>query len=518
MNSGPQLAFRGLTRRRTGLVLDHELIVDLFAGGGGASEGIAEATGRAPDIAVNHDPAAIETHQVNHPATKHYCASVYEVDPREATNGRAVGLLWLSPDCKHHSKARGGKPRDKGIRSLAWVGVQWAAKVQPRIIALENVDEFRSWGPLDDEGQPIKERSGETFRRFVTRLEDLGYTVRWRTLNAAEYGAPTSRVRFFLVARRDGVTPRWPRKTHGPSRAHPFRTAAECIDWSIPCPSIFERKRPLAEATQRRIAAGLVRYVLEAPEPYIVPLRGTSPAHRSTHATGKPLSTVSAGGNQHALVAPYLVETRNGERKGQRPRTFDPQAPWRTVTATGSQGAVVAAWLRTMTHGQRDHAVDEPMRTITAAHRGERAVVGAWLAKHYGGVVGQGLRKPLGTVTTRDHHALVAAFLLKYYGQGSQHQRLAEPLHTIVSKARFGLVTVSIAGEEYVVVDIGMRMLKPHELLAAQFGPERAATYYTTGTKTEQIARIGNSVPPDVVRALLLAQLDEQYADVEAAA
>lgn len=520
MNAAHQLLFRGLDRRRSGLVRDDELIVDLFAGGGGASEGIAEATGRAPDLAVNHDPHAVEMHQVNHPSTEHRCESVFAVDPRVACAGRPVGLLWLSPDCTHHSKARGGKPRSKGIRALAWVGVQWAAAVRPRIIALENVEEFLSWGPLDDEGHPIRKEVGDTFRRFVGRLEALGYFVDWRVLNAAEYGAPTARKRLFLVARCDGQPVRWPRKTHGPGRGHPFRTAAECIDWSLPCPSIFERKRPLAEATQRRIAAGLVRYVLEAPVPYIVRIGHQSSDAGKVKPSTEPLTTITSK-NEHVVVAPTLIQTGYGERDGQRPRSLDLHAPLGTIVAGGAKAALVAAFLTKFYGTSTGSGAGAPLPTITAGGGrggGHVGVVSAFIAKHYGGVVGHDLRRPLGTVTGKDHHALVAAFLLKYYGQGGQLQGLGEPLHTIVGKARFGLVTVQIGGDEYVVVDIGMRMLQPHELLAAQFGPERARSYTLTGTKTQQIARIGNSVCPDVVVALLRAQTGAVDVELEATA
>lgn len=360
-------------------------------------------------------------------------------------------------NCTHFSRAKGGKPRSKAIRSLAWVVVDWAQKVRPRVICVENVSEFRTWGPLNDRGRPIKARAGETFQRWVHALRSLGYAVEWRELVAADYGAPTTRRRLFIVARCDGRAIGWPEPTHGPGCPRPHRAAAECIDWSIPCPSIFTRKRPLAEKTQARVAAGLVRYVLEAERPFIVGDR-----------------------------AWWLQQSGYGERKGQRPRVLDIEAPLGTVVAGGSKHALCSAWL----------------------------------AKHYTGVVGSGMRKPLGTITAKDHHSLctasvarggdsrrVAAFLTKYYGSGSQGQALTEPLHTIVSKARFGLVTVTIDGEDYAVTDIGLRMLQPRELARAQgFGDD----YVLEGTKTSQIARIGNSVPPPVVEALVRAQFGDR--------
>jgi DNA (cytosine-5)-methyltransferase 1 len=419
-------------------------VVDLFAGGGGASHGIRMALGVEPIVAVNHDPAAIAMHAANHPHTLHLCESVFDVDPLQATNGRRVDLLWASPDCKHFSKAKGGKPRDNNIRGLAWVVITWARAVRPSVICVENVEEFVEWGPLDPEThQPIPERKGETFRRWAGRLRGLGYSVDWRILNAADYGAPTSRKRLFLVARRDNLPIRWPEPTHGPARPQPYRTAAECIDWSIPTPSIFGRKKPLADKTLARIAEGIRRYVINAGQPYVV-----------DRSTGE-------------RVAPYLVETRNGEREGQAPRTRDIHRPFGTVTAQGSQGALCAAFL----------------------------------AKNYTGVFGSSLDRPVGTITARDHHGLVAALLTKYYGTGVG-QSLDEPMHTVVTKARFGLVAVEIAGEPYTICDIGYRMLAPRELARAQGFPE---DYVLTGTQTEQIARIGNSVSPHPAAAVVAA-------------
>ena len=310
------------------LPIASELVIDLFAGGGGASTGIEQAIGRHVDIAVNHDPSAVSLHQANHPQTRHFVSDIFEVNPLAVTEGRTVGLLWASPDCKHFSKAKGGKPVSKKIRGLAWVVVKWAKLVKPRVICLENVEEFQTWGPLAEDGRPCPVRKGTTFQRWVAQLRNLGYVVEWRELRACDFGAPTIRKRLFLVARRDGEPIAWPAPTHGPkgSGLRPYRTAAECIDWSIPCPSIFERERPLAEATQRRIAHGVMRYVVSAARPFIVPIQNFGWGDRPD-PIDEPLRTVTAHpkGGAYALAAPTLVQTGYGERPGQAPR-----APART--------------------------------------------------------------------------------------------------------------------------------------------------------------------------------------------
>jgi DNA (cytosine-5)-methyltransferase 1 len=465
-----------------------ELVIDLFAGGGGASTGIEQAIGRHVDIAINHDPEAVALHQANHPQTLHYVSDVFEVDPLAVCDGRPVGLLWASPDCTFHSKARGGKPhRDRNKarrrRALAWVVVKWAKLVRPRIITLENVEEWQNWGPLLDDGQPCPDRRGHSFQRWVAQLRNIGYAVEWRELRGCDYGAPTIRKRLFLIARCDGEPIVWPEPTRGapdslPVRRHklkPWRTAAECIDWSIPCPSIFERERPLAEATLRRIAKGIMRYVVDAKEPFIV---------------------------QDA--APFLTEHANAST-------------------------------------QRVFAADEPLRTQCAEVKGGHfALVAAFLAKHYGGVVGTTCDKPLSTVTSQDHHSLVAAHMLKlrgenvgspadqplhtisaqglhhaevraflvaYYGTEKDGVSLAEPMRTIPTKDRFGLVYVK--GEPYAIVDIGMRMLAPRELYKAQGFPDDYVIEHGADgrrfTKTAQVRMCGNSVCPPVAQALVAA-------------
>lgn len=457
-----------------------ELIVDSFAGGGGASLGIEMALGRSPDIAINHDAEAIAMHAANHPGTQHYCESVWDVDPVQACGGRPVGLAWFSPDCTFHSKARGGKPfRDRNKarrrRGLAWIVVRWAKAVRPRVICLENVEEFAQWGPLGDDGKPCPLRRGFTFRRWVAQLQNAGYEVDFRELRACDYGAPTIRKRLFLIARCDGQPIVWPDATHGRG-LQPYRTAAECIDWSIPCPSIFERARPLAENTQRRIARGIQRYVIDAAEPFIVGIDNKSSGASSAWPGSEPLRTVTLE-NRFALVSPTLIQTGYGERAGQAPRV---------------------------------PGLDKPLGTVVAGGK-KHALVAAFIAKHYGDQgqrPGIAMTEPLATVTTSDHHALVQAFLIKFYSEGGQWQSPAEPMHTVPTKDRMGLVTVR--GERYVIDDIGMRMLAPRELYRAQGFPD---TYLIAPavdgkplTKTAQVRMCGNSVSPPCAAAIVAAQ------------
>lgn len=493
------------------------LIVDNFAGGGGASTGIEMALGRSVNIAINHDPEALAMHAANHPHTRHFVEDVWAVDPSEVTRGEPVDLAWFSPDCTHFSKSRGGKPKDKKIRGLAWVAVKWAQQVRPSVICLENVEEFVTWGPLDDSDQPIKARSGETFDLFIRALRGLGYEVDFRELRACDYGAPTTRKRFFLIARCDGEPIVWPERTHGMGRL-PYRTAGECIDWTIPCPSIFGRKKPLAENTLRRIARGIVKYVLNNPKPFVVCLNHTADYYRYFRGQGldAPLGTLTQVPG-FAVVAPHITKFR-----------------------ANSVG----------------HGIDEPLHTITACSVGESkhmggaaplGLVSAFLAKHYGGVVGCPLDQPIGTVTGIDHHsivachlerqfgnsvgepvdspmgtvmpsgggktALVAAFLSKYYGAGTG-QELWGPAQTITSRDRFGLVTVSIEGEAYAIADIGMRMLQPRELFRAQGFPDSYVIDPVVNgrllPKSAQVRMVGNSVCPPVAAAIVQANVVEK--------
>lgn len=516
-------------------ILPGEIIFDGFAGGGGASTGIEEALGRSPDHAFNHDLAAITMHTANHPGSIHHHGDIWTAHFRSLAAGRLVGLAWFSPDCRHFSRAKGGKPVSKRVRSLAWVVTACARQVAPRVIMLENVPEFLTWGPVGKDLMPIKARAGETFQTWVAQLRKLGYEVQWKILNAADFGAPTSRKRIFLVARRDGMPIVWPQPSHGPGRPLPYRTAAECIDWAIPCPSIFDRKKPLADATLRRIARGIVRYVLQDPKPFIVNL---------THGgrledAGKPMRTITgAHRGEKAVVAPSLIQTGYGERKGQKPRALDIKEPLGTVVAGGAKHAVCAAFLAKHYSGVVGQSVEKPLGTVTKVdHHSLQAV---HLTKLYGTSTGATVEKPMPTSTSGGQHlgivaahitkfqqnstgqrpdepidtvmsgatrfGMVYAFLVKYFGNAIG-QSVNAPLHTITSRDREAVVTVTIEGEEYAIADIGMRMLQPHELAKAQGFPE---DYHLVGNKTQQVAKIGNSVCPPVAAALVRANLVTQ--------
>ncbi|WP_109808391.1 DNA cytosine methyltransferase [Sphingosinithalassobacter portus] len=630
------------------------LIIDNFAGGGGASTGIEAALGRAVDIAINHDEQAIRMHEVNHPDTRHIRNNIWQIDPQEVCEGRPVQLAWFSPDCKHFSKAKGGKPREKSIRDLAWVVVLWAQRVRPDVILLENVEEFRTWGPLCDEGRPIKERAGETFDKWQRALRRAGYKLQFRELRACDYGAPTIRKRFFMIARRDGNPIVWPEPTHRPpsdaefqtwrkrQRAAGFkvpaanlphwRTAADIIDWSIPCPSIFERKKPLADKTLRRIAHGIMKFVVENPRPFIVPLthhgegaRGATidtpmstvtGANRGEHAVimphvtkfrngaigsgacepvptvtansfikrpggsaplgvveakcapvvvgtafkntraarafdpQEPLHTVTASLKDHnCVVAASLVQTGYGEREGQAPRAIDPEKPLGTVVAGGAKHAAVTAFMQKFSQNGQGYEPSDPLHTVMAgAPRHE--VVSAHIEQANGGprndrLSGRAADAPLSTVATTGsqqrvvtsnlvklrgtcahgqatdeplhtisaggtHMAEVRAFLIKYYGNEQDGHGLDSPLGTVTVQDRFGVITVTVEGEEYVIVDIGMRMLTPRELFNAQgFPPDYVIDRDSNGdpiTKTAQVAKCGNSVCPPIAEALVRAQ------------
>lgn len=493
---------------------DQELIVDNFAGGGGASLGIEWALGRSPDLAVNHDPEAIAMHQANHPETRHLCGNVWDVRPKEVCAGRPVGLAWFSPDCTFHSKARGGKPfRDpkqaSGRRGLAWVVVRWARDVRPRVICLENVEEFADWGPLLEDGRPCPDRRGLTFRRWLGQLKAAGYEVEMRELRACDYGAPTSRKRLFVIARCDGRPIVWPGATHGRAGI-PHRTAAECIQWERPCPSIFERVKPLAEKTLARIARGVQRFVLDSAQPFVI----RSDMHQSNagcvYPIHDPLRTITTGGS-HALVSPTLIHSGNGERSGQDPRVYDLHRPLGTVMAEGVKHALVAAFLSKHNGGHEatGTAMVEPMHTITA--RDHHALSVAHLLKFYGSCPdGQRVDAPAPTIRAQGTHlAEVRAFLTRFNGTGDG-QGAQLPLGTVTTRDRFGLVTV--AGESYAITDLGMRMLQPRELFRAQGFPD---TYEIevehegrTLPKGTQVRMVGNSVSPPVAAAIVAANVD----------
>ncbi|MCU4435189.1 DNA cytosine methyltransferase [Acinetobacter bereziniae] len=515
-------------------LLPHELIVDNFAGGGGTSTGLEQAFGRPVDIAINHDEKALAMHRANHPETKHYCESVWDVDPIQVTGNQPVGLVWLSPDCKHFSKAKGGKPVEKKIRGLAWVALRWAAKTRPRVIMLENVEEFKTWGRVTEDGKPCPKHKGETFRSFVNALRHQGYEVQWRELRACDYGAPTIRKRFFMVARRDSLPIVWPKPTHGdPSsvavksgRLKPWRTAAECIDWSIPCLSIFERKKPLADATLRRVATGLVRFVINNHDPYIV--QNTSKDKQSPflvkfrfNSNGedikKPLPTITAGsfikrpgGAGHALgvCVPVLTECANASS----PRCMPIFEPLRTICAQtkGGHHALVTAFLAKHFTGVVGNEVVDTVSTITA--KDHNSLVTGTLVKLRNGCIGQDPKEPLHTITSSaGHFAAVQAFLTAFYGNEKDGNSLSDPLRTITAKERFGLVMIK--GVLHQIIDIGLRMLQPVELFKAQGFPSTYIFSYGIDelgqtiklTKTEQNRMVGNSVSPYVAKALVIS-------------
>ncbi|EDV4817142.1 DNA cytosine methyltransferase [Salmonella enterica subsp. enterica] len=598
--------------------MNNEIIVDNFAGGGGASTGIEMAIGRSVDIAINHDENAVAMHTTNHPDTLHYCESVYEVRPKVATAGRPVALAWFSPDCRHFSKAKGSKPVEKAIRGLAWVVLRWGLDVEPRVMKLENVEEFKTWGPLlrempfishadrflDEfigppepvEQRPDPARIGETFNAFVAMLttgisashpalaecceflnisldskdaarlvKGLGYVVEYRELRACDYGAPTIRKRFFMVARCDGQPVVWPEPTHGDpkseavksGRLKPWRTAAECIDWSIPAPSIFGRKKPLAENTLRRIARGIQRFVIDSEQPYtilkqsraclVAPVITRQFGASIGHRADEPGATVTAGGGgKSQLTTATLIQMGYGERPGQQPRVLQLGKPLGTVTAGGGKFAITSAFLAKHYGGNYTGpgiGLEEPAHSITTVDH--HAVVSAHLMVNNTGHAGGAADSPAHTVTTGNHHAILASHLVKLRGTCRDGQRVDEPMPTVTAGGlHVGNIKTSLAVDEYDeeraqqvlaflrkycgenctglvtvggvvyrIVDIGMRMLQPRELYRAQGFPDwyiiehdfRGVKY----AKDKQVARCGNAVPPQFAEALVRANLPE---------
>ena len=554
--------------------MNEEIIVDNFAGGGGASTGIELACGRPVTIAINHDPDAILMHKTNHPYTEHYQASVWDVDPREVCRGRPVGLLWASPDCKHFSKAKGGKPVDKKIRGLAWIALRWAGTVRPRVIILENVEEFQTWGPVR-RGKPVKARAGETFQKFVRQLAALGYDIQWRELVAADYGAPTIRKRFFLVARCDGRPILWPKRTHAPADSpevqagllEPWRSAAEIIDWSLPCPSIFDTKeeiraryglaaqRPLKPNTLRRVVRGVDKFVIKSANPFLVVVNHAGEFRGQE--IGDPLQTITAK-HGYGVASPAMV-------------------PWTVTNTTNSTG----------------HPVNEPIDTARTGGGGGQMFLGASMIQYHTEqsehVRGQKITKPIMTIDAANRYGLTAATLVKYYGTDQHGQKIQDPLHTVTAKARgalmathlvkmkgtnlggpmsepvqtitaggghFGVVTTvvvkaepganlkhwpeirgllntycgyhlgpedvilfEIGGAAYFMADIGLRMMIPRELYAANgFPPDYIIDRDYLGNaygKSKQVARCGNAVPPPFATALVRANLPEWCGGVD---
>ncbi len=584
-------------------MINGELVVDNFAGGGGASTGIELATGYSVDIAINHDPEAIKMHKVNHPNTKHYCENVWEVDPVKACKGHPVGLAWFSPDCKHFSKAKGGKPVEKNIRGLAWVVLKWAALVRPRVIMLENVEEFQTWGPcipirdkdtgrvivsmvgrhdrekneprtrVADPGevvpvdrqifQPDPKRSGQTYKKWRKQLEALGYEIDTKELVAADYGAPTMRKRFFMIARCDGKPIVWPEPTHGPADSEevkkgllkPYVGAYTQLDFSLPCPSIFDTSeeikekygiravRPLAQKTMDRIARGLKKFVLDNPEPFIIqcnhsgkrrpndirepmptitgkhgygivepklaPYMGTNTTNHPGGNCKDPIHTITTG-NQQCLISPTLIqyhsETAQGEVRGQTIKD-----PIMTVDGSNRYG-LVASFLHKYYDGGYTGAgdtVENPLPTVTSWDHNSLCAVNLIQMNNH--CDGRDVKEPIPTITAGDgHFGEVRAFLIKYYGQGTG-QDVKEPLDTVTSRDRFGLVTIN--GTDYQIVDIGLRMLEPKELYGCQGFPDDYIIDHDYTGKTyprsEQVRRCGNAVCPPIPAALVKANLPE---------
>lgn len=545
-------------------MINGELIVDNFAGGGGASTGIELATGYSVDIAINHDPEAIKMHKANHPNTKHYCENVWAVDPVKACNGHPVGLAWFSPDCKHFSKAKGGKPKDKNIRGLAWVALRWAGLVKPRVIMLENVEEFKTWGPLNRRHHPIKEKQGKTFERFVQQLRELDYEVEFRELIAADYGAPTMRKRFFMIARCDGKPIVWPEPTHGPADSEkvkkgllkPYVGAYTQLDFSLPCPSIFDTSeeikekygiravRPLAQKTMDRIARGLKKFVLDNPEPFII--QCNHGGERRPNDIREPMPTIT-GKHGYGIVEPYMVQigqtgfTKDRSKDVREPLTtivsknehclIEPTlAPYMGTNTTNHPGGNCKDPIHTITTGNqqclisptliqyhsetaqgevRGQTIKDPIMTVDGSNR--YGLVTSFLSKFYKSGTGQDMREPLHTITTSPgHFGEVRAFLIKYYGQGTG-QDIKDPLDTVTAQDRFGLVTIE--GVDYKIVDIGLRMLEPKELYGCQGFPDDYIIDHDYTGKTyprsEQVKRCGNAVCPPIPAALVKANLPE---------
>lgn len=483
-------------------MINGELVVDNFAGGGGASTGIELATGKSVDIAINHDREAIRMHKANHPNTRHYCEDVWQVDPVKVCNGHPVGLAWFSPDCKHFSKAKGGKPKDKFIRGLAWVVCRWAGLVRPRVIMLENVEEFKTWGPLNRKHHPIKSKQGKTFEKFVQQLQDLGYEVQFRELVAADYGAPTMRKRFFMIARCDGNPILWSEPTHAPRNSKevkagllkPYVGAYTQIDFSRPCPSIFDTSqeikekygiravRPLAPKTMERIARGLKKFVLDNPEPFVIK------------------------DQQCPILIQYHSETVKGDVRGQII-----EDPIMTVDGSNRYGLVTSFLHKYYDGGYKGagDSVENPLPTVTAWDH--NSVVTANLIQMNNHCDGKDIADPLPTITAGDgHFGEVRAFLIKYYGNGSAED-VTEPLDTITSRDRFGLVTID--GVDYQIVDIGLRMLEPRELYGCQGFPDDYIIDHDfeghTYPRSEQVRRCGNSVCPPLPAVLVRSNIPE---------
>ena len=489
-----------------------ELIIDNFAGGGGASTGIELATGRPVDIAINHDPDAIAMHKINHPHTRHYCESVWDVSPPEICGGNQVGLMWLSPDCKHFSRAKGGKPVSKNVRGLAWIALRWAATARPRVIILENVPEFVTWGRLGKDVRPDPQHIGETFWSFVRALERHGYEVAWRELSACDYGAPTIRRRFFLVARCDGKPIVFPKATHGDGLI-PYRTAAECIDWSIPCNSIFGREKPLAENTLRRIARGLDKFTIKAEKPFIMKYyRGIIGSDITA-----PLGTVTAI-DHNALVTPSLIQYHS-EQSGSEVRGQALDKPVMTVDASPRYALTAAHIVKYYSGKNHGSAVNSPLHTITTKDR--NALIESHLCILRNNQDCKPLDEPMPTLCTSGGHISKIRTAIARYNPAGEHGNWAEVRGLLNNYCGYSLaddeiLLLEINGDKYFISDIGMRMLEPRELYRAQGFPDDYIIDFDVNGKryprSAQVARCGNAVPPPFAEALVRANLPEMCA------
>lgn len=513
------------------------LIIDCFAGGGGASVGIEMALGRPVDIAINHDPQAIRMHKTNHPQTLHLTEDIFKVDLEKYVQGRHVDLMWASPDCTSHSKAKGGQPRKHGLRILPWAVFKHASKILPDVIIMENVEEIQQWGPLDEKGRPIPERKGEDYKKFIAAMKSLDYEFDSRELVAADYGAPTTRKRWYAIFRRDGKPIVWPEATHskeGKDGKQKWVSVSSVLDFSDLGNSIFGRKKPLAENTMRRTARGLEKFVFNNPEPFIVQVNHSGNSFRG-QSIREPMPTITQK-HGFGVISPYIVPIGYGEREGQKPRVNSVKEPVGTLVASGRKHYLCSPFLiqyhsETTKTGVRGQSVADPIQTIDTSNR--YGLVIAFLEKFYKSGTGQSLAEPIHTITTSPGHfgqvsvlavdwkelqaagideetaqkaTWVSQFIMEYYGCGIG-QRVTEPLHTIVTKDRFALITVF--GNEYAILDIFLRMLTPEELKMAQGFPKDYIIdrdyNWQKYPVCEQVKRIGNSVVPIMAKTLVEA-------------
>lgn len=509
------------------------LIIDCFAGGGGASVGIEMALGRPVDIAINHDPQAIRIHQTNHPQTLHLTEDIFKVDLEKYVAGRHVALMWASPDCTSHSKAKGGQPRKKGLRILPWAVYKHAKKILPDVIIMENVEEIQQWGPLDENGRPIPERKGEEYNCFILAMKSIGYVFASRELVAADYGAPTTRKRWYAIFRRDGKSIIWPESTHnksGTDGKEKWVPVSAVLNFSDFGNSIFGRKKPLAENTMRRTARGMEKFVFNNPEPFVIQVNHSGSFRGQS--VREPLPTITQK-HGFGVTTPYIMQI--GQTGFTTDRNRSATEPLSTVV-TKNEHCVISPYLiqyhsETTKNSVRGQNVKEPLQTIDTSNR--YGLVIAFLEKFYKTGIGQSILEPIHTITTSPGHfgqisvlavdwnylqnagvdeetakkaTWVSQFIMEYYGCGVG-QSLGVPLHTIVTKDRFALITV--LGNEYVILDIFLRMLTPEELKLAQGFPKDYIIDRDYNWKkypiSEQVKRIGNSVVPVMAEQLVKA-------------